>query len=119
MVIRQGDIFWAVLGPPRDSEPGYTRPVLVIQNDRRNKSKLNTVLVCTLTRTLSRANDPGNVLLDPSEGRLPQQSVVNVSQVFPVSKQDFREKIGWLDAARMHQILEGLHFHFLTPRDVD
>ena len=119
MVIRQGDIFWAVLGPPRDSEPGYTRPVLVIQNNRRNKSTLNTVLVCTLTRTLSRANDPGNVLLDPGEGRLPQQSVVNVSQVFTASKEDLQRKIGWLDAARMQQVLDGLHFHFLQPRDVD
>lgn len=119
MVIRQGDVFWAVLGPPRDSEPGYTRPVLVIQNDRRNKSKLNTVLVCTLTRTLSRANDPGNVLLHPGEGRLPEQSVVNVSQVFTVSKEDLQEKIGWLDTPRIQQVLEGLRFHFLMPRDVD
>jgi mRNA interferase MazF len=119
VVIEQGDIYWAVLGPPRDSEPGYTRPVLVIQNNRRNKSKLNTVLVCTLTRTLSRANDPGNVLLDPGEGRLPERSVVNVSQVFTVSKEDFRQKIGRLDVARMHQTLEGLRFHFLMPREVD
>jgi mRNA interferase MazF len=119
VVIRQGDIFWAVLGPPRDSEPGYTRPVLVIQNNRRNKSKLNTVLVCTLTRTLSRANDPGNVLLRPGEGGLPEQSVVNVSQVFTVSKEDLQEKVGCLNTERMHQVLEGLHFHFLVPRDVD
>lgn len=119
MVIRQGDIFWAVLGPPRDSEPGYTRPVLVIQNNRRNKSKLNTALVCTLTRTLIRANDPGNVLLRPGEGRLSEQSVVNVSQIFTVSKEDLQEKIGWLDTERMRQILEGLHTHFLTPRDPD
>jgi mRNA interferase MazF len=77
------------------------------------------VLVCTLTRTLNRANDPGNVLLDLAEGNLPAQSVVNVSQVFTVSKEDLRKKIGRLDAVRMHQILEGLHFHFLMPRDVD
>lgn len=119
MVIAQGDIFWVVLGPPRNSEPGYTRPSLIIQNNRRNKSNLNTVLVCALTRTLSRADDPGNVLLRPGEGSLPEQSVVNVSQVFTVSKRDFRAKIGSLDANRMNQVLEGLHFHFLKPRDAD
>jgi len=115
MEIQQGDIFWIDLGEPSGSEPGYMRPHVVIQNNIFNLSKINTVVVCSLTTNLSRANSPGNVLLNPDEGNLPKQSVVNVTQVFTVDKNDLIEKIGTISHKRVVQILSGIDL-VLKPR---
>ena len=80
-----------------------------------NVSKINTVVVCSLTTNLSRANSPGNVLLNPSEGNLPKQSVVNVTQVFTVDKNDLIEKIGTVSPKRVKEILSGIDL-VLKPR---
>ncbi|MBE9124989.1 type II toxin-antitoxin system PemK/MazF family toxin [Coleofasciculus sp. LEGE 07092] len=74
MVINQGDIFWVDLGEPSDSEPGYYHPHVVIQNNAFNRSRISTVVVCTLTSNLRRAKAPGNVLLELGEANLPEQS---------------------------------------------
>lgn len=115
MEIQQGDIFWIDLGEPSGSEPGYMRPHVVIQNNIFNVSKINTVVVCSLTTNLGRANSPGNVLLDQGEGNLPKQSVVNVSQIFTVDKNDLLEKIGAISRKRIVQILNGIDL-VLKPR---
>jgi len=107
-VINQGDIFWIDLSEPFGSEPGYRRPHVVIQNNQFNHSRINTVVVCALTSNLRRANAPGNVLLEPEEADLPEQSVVNISQIFTVDKAQPEEKIGTLSAERVRQILDGL-----------
>jgi mRNA interferase MazF len=107
-VINQGDIFWIDLSEPFGSEPGYRRPHVVIQNNQFNHSRINTVVVCALTSNLRRANAPGNVLLEPEEADLPEQSVVNISQIFTVGKAQLEEKIGTLSAERVRQILDGL-----------
>ncbi|NJD01748.1 MAG: type II toxin-antitoxin system PemK/MazF family toxin [Ruminiclostridium sp.] len=116
MEIQQGDIYWIDLGEPSGSEPGYMRPHVVIQNNIFNISKINTVVVCSLTTNLSRANSPGNVLLNPDEGNLPKQSVVNVTQVFTVDKNDLIEKIGKVSPKRIKEILSGIDL-VLKPRD--
>lgn len=108
MVINQGDIFWVDLGEPGGSEPGYTHPSVVIQNNMFNHSNINTVVVCSLTSNPKRANVPGNVLLEPGEANLPKQSVVIVSQVFTVDKGQLRDYIGTLSKRRVRQILDGL-----------
>ncbi len=105
MVIRQGDLFWVTLDPLNDSA---RRPYVVIQNDAANRSRIATVLLCGLTSQLRLANVAGNVLLTPGEGQLPKPSVVNVSQVFTVSKTDLSEYIGSLAPTRIRQILDGL-----------
>ena len=115
MEIQQGDIFWIDLGESSGSEPGYMRPHIVIQNNLFNVSKINTVVVCSLTTNLGRANSPGNVLLEPGEGNLPKQSVVNVSQIFTVDKSDLLEKIGTISPKRIVQILNGIDL-VLKPR---
>jgi mRNA interferase MazF len=117
MVINQGDIFWIELGAPSGSEPGYTHPHVVVQNNLFNKSRINTVVVCALTSNLKRAEAPGNVLLAPGEANLPKQSVVNVSQIYTVDKRDLVEKIGTLSSKRVREILDGIHL-LLEPRDV-
>lgn len=108
MVIRQGDVYWIDLGEPIGSEPVYVRPYVVIQNDVLNNARIRTVIVCALTSNLRRAAAIGNVLLEPGEADLPEQSIVNVSQVFTVDKVLLTEKIGRLSLQRVQQILAGL-----------
>lgn len=108
MTIKQGDIFWLDLGMPRESEPGYRHPHIVIQNNIFNESKINTVVVCALTSNIKRASAPGNVLLKKGEGNLPKDSAVNISQIITVNKSDLVEKIGSLSPAKVKQIIEGV-----------
>ena len=117
MVINQGDVFWVDLGDPSGSGPGYRHPHVVIQNNVFNRSRINTVVVCVLTSNLNRAQAPGNVLLEKGEASLPQQSVVNVSQIFTVDKRDLVEKIGTLSRQRFRQILDGIRL-LTEPRDI-
>lgn len=117
-MIRQGDVYWIDLGPPGRSGPGYLHPHVVVQNDLFNRSRIGTVVVCAITSNLKRGEAPGNVLLDEGEANLPKRSVVNVSQVFTVDKDELVEKIGGLTPERVQQILAGLDL-LLTPRDVE
>jgi mRNA interferase MazF len=117
VVIRQGDVFWVDLGTPSGSGPGLLHPYVVIQNDIYNRSRLNTVVVCGLTSNLKRAESPGNVLLEEGEANLPKRSVVNVTQVYTVDKDDLTEKLGTLSFERVQQILDGLYL-VLEPRDI-
>ncbi|MGR3218270.1 MAG: type II toxin-antitoxin system PemK/MazF family toxin [Candidatus Anammoxibacter sp.] len=108
MVIRQGEIYWIDFGKSKGSEPGYRHPHIVIQNNLFNSSRINTVVVCTLTSNLKRANAPGNVLLAKGEANLQKKSVVNISQIYTVNKADLTEKIGQVSEDRLQQIFEGI-----------
>jgi len=118
MVINQGDIFWIDFRPPDGSGPGYRHPHLVIQNNLFNRSRINTVVVCTLTSNMKRATAPGNVALKKGEANLPKKSVVNISQIFTVNKNDLSEKIGMLSNDRIFQVLQGIKL-ITEPREVD
>ena len=118
MVINQGDIYWIELDEPEGSEPGYKHPHVIVQNNLFNRSQIRTVLVCPLTSNLKRANAPGNVLLEQKESNLPKQSVVNVSQLFAVDKNQLDEYIGSLSPKRVREILDGISL-VLEPRDVE
>jgi mRNA interferase MazF len=118
MVINQGDLFWIEFNEPSGSEPGYRHPHVVIQNNLFNRSRINTVVVCTLTSNLKRSNAPGNVTLNKGEANLPKKSVVNISQIFTVNKSDLCEKIGSLPTDRISQILNGVRL-LTEPREVD
>lgn len=117
-VVRQGEIHWADSGDPAGSGTGYVRPVLVLQNDVFNASRIRTVVVCALTTNLRRGTDPGNVTLAPGEGGVPEQSVVNVSQLVTMDKRDLRQRVGKLDPERMQKVLEGVDL-LLKSRSVD
>ena len=118
MVINQGDVFWIEFNEPSGSEPGYRHPHVVIQNNLFNRSRVNTVLVCTLTSNLKRSDAPGNVTLNKGEANLPKKSVVNISQIFTVNKSDLSEKIGTLSMDRISQISHGVRL-ITEPREVD
>ncbi len=118
MVIKQGEIYWVELEEPIGSEPGYSHPHIVVQNNLFNQSRINTVVVCALTSNLKRAEAPGNVLLKEGEANLPKRSVVNISQIFTVNKTQLREYIGEVSGTRIRQILKGLRL-ITEPREID
>lgn len=105
--VRQGEIYWLVLESAGSTIP---HPYVVIQDDVLNQSRLETVIVCALTSNLKRANLPGHVLLEPGEGNLPRQSVVEISKVSSVPKSQFGECIGTLSVERIDQIFAGMDF---------
>lgn len=105
---RRGEIWWADLPVPRGSEPGFRRPVLVVQSNRFNESRIETILVATVTSNLRLGEAPGNVRLRPVDSKLSKGSVVNVSQVLTVSRQFFRERISTLPPTLMNRVAEGL-----------
>lgn len=109
MVINQGDIYWIELDEPTESEPGYSHPHVVVQNNVFNASRINTVIVCALTSNIKRVETPGNVLLEKGEANLSKQSVVLVSQIFTVDKTQLGEFIGTLSERRVKQIIEGIY----------
>lgn len=117
MVIKQGEIYWVDLSEPKGSEPGYRHPHIVIQNNLFNASRINTIVVCSLTSNLNRAKAPGNVLLNKGEANLPRKSVVNISQIFTVNKSDLVEKIGQVSKTRIMEILNGIKL-LTEPREV-
>lgn len=117
-MIRQGEVYWVDLGAPSGSGPGLLHPHVVVQNDLFNRSRLASVVVCALTSHLHRADAPGNVLLDEGEADLPRRSVVNVTQLFTVDKDDLVEKIGTLSPTRLREVLAGIDL-LLDPRDVE
>lgn len=116
MVINQGDIYWVDFDASGGSGPAYSHPGVVIQNNMFNHSNINTVVVCTLTSNLKRADVPGNVLLELGEADLPKQSVVVVSQLFTVDKTQLGEYLGTLSKKRVRQILDGLRL-MTEPRE--
>jgi mRNA interferase MazF len=107
-VIRRGEIWWASLPQPAGSEPGYRRPVLVMQTREFNESSIRTVIVLTVTSNLRLAGAPGNVLCHKRDTGLAKDSVINVSQVATVNKARLTERIGVLPAALMHEVEGGL-----------
>ena len=106
--MRRGEIWWATLRPPRGSEPGYRRPVLIVQGDEFNASKINTVVVITLTSNVNLQAAPGNVLLSKRSTRLPRASVANVSQIMTLDKSFLTEQIGKLNQSVMAEVDDGL-----------
>lgn len=106
--MRRGEIWWASLGEPEGSAPGYRRPVLIVQSDEFNNSRISTIIVAVLTSNTALAQAPGNVLVKARHAGLAKDSVVNVSQVITVDKQCLTEKVKKLDAATLADIDNGL-----------
>ncbi len=118
MVVQQGEVYWADLGTPQGSEPGFHRPVLIVQGNAFNRSRLATTVVCILSSILERAKSPGNVLLNPREGHLPKQSVVLITQIYTIDKTQLEEQIGTLSRRRTRQVLDGLRM-LLEPDEAE
>jgi len=104
----RGEIWWANLPDPVGSEPGYRRPVLIIQDDVFTQSRISTVIVVIITSNTRLAEAPGNVLLSQGATGLSRDSVANVSQIFTVDKTFLVERIGSLPDHLQEEVDEGL-----------
>jgi mRNA interferase MazF len=107
--VQRGELWWADLPEPRLSEPGYRRPVWVVQADSFNNSRIQTIIVATITSNLALAEAPGNVLLPQRDSGLPRDSVVNVSQIITLDREFLAEYIGSLPARLQRLVDAGLH----------
>ena len=107
-MIRRGEIWWGSLPVPVGSEPGYRRPVLVVQTNDFNEAGLRTVIALTITSNLRLAGAPGNVLCHKRDTGLAKDSVINVSQDATVNKTRLTQRIGILPTPVMHEVEAGM-----------
>ena len=108
MVIERGEIWWADLSDPIGSSPGFPRPVLIVQSNDFNQSKINTVIIIAISTNLNLARASGNVSLTPKQSGLSKESVVVVSQLLTIDKRLLRDFVGSLSDKKMEQIENGL-----------
>ena len=106
--MERGEVWWAQLPDPSASEPGFRRPVVIIQSDSFNRSRIRTIIAVVLTSNLRLAEAPGNLLIPASASGLPRDSVANVSQVITVDRGLLTEKVGRLQSKALRSIEEGL-----------
>ena len=108
MVISRGEVWWADLPAPVESGPGFRRPVVVVQGDALNRSRIATVVCVPLTSNLRWANAPGNVTLSARLTGLPKDSVANVSQILTLDRDLLTERVGKLPRAKLELLLAGI-----------
>jgi mRNA interferase MazF len=106
--MQRGEIWWATLPVPKGSEPGFRRPLVVVQSDEFNRSRIQTVLAAVITSNLRLADAPGNILLSPRESGLPKSSVVNVSQLITIDRSFLVKKVRRLSPDKIQEIETGL-----------
>jgi len=112
LVIAQGEVWWADLPDATGSGPGFRRPVVVVQGDALNRSRIATVVCVPLTSNVRWADAPGNVLLPARLTGLPKESVANVSQIVTLDKTFLTECVGKLPRAKLDLILSGIDVVF-------
>jgi len=106
--VRKGEIWWASLEDPQGSEPGFRRPVVIISANEFNKSKIQTIIVATITSNIRIAEAPGNFKLTKKGSGLNRESVVNISQLLTLDKSFLSEKSGMLNAKQNQLLNYGL-----------
>ena len=106
--MKRGEVWWASLPEPTRSGPGYRRPVLVIQSNPFNQSRISTVVVAVVTSNLALGEAPGNVRLAKSDAGLPRASVINVSQILTIDRTLLTARVKSLPGRVMHRVDEGL-----------
>jgi mRNA interferase MazF len=108
VVVQRREVWWAELDEPRGSKPAYRRPVLIVQSDAFNRSRLRTVLCVVLTSNTRLLDAPGNVLLPVAATGLPKDSVANVTQVVTLDEDFLRERAGRIQSKLMAHVDAGL-----------
>lgn len=109
-MIARDEIWWAELPDPIGSAPGHRRPVLVVQSDTFNRSRLATVTVLALAGNIRLVDAPGNVLIPARASGLPRDSVANVTQLLTINRELLTQRVGTLPAALVKQVNAGLRF---------
>ncbi len=106
--MKRGEVWWADLPGPSASEPGFRRPVLILQSDDFNRSRINTVVAAAITSNTKLDVAPGNVILSKRSVSLGRESVVNVSQIVTLDKSFLTERVGRLQGAKLREVEEGV-----------
>lgn len=106
--MRKGEICWCSIRAPKGSEPGYRRPIVVVQSNAFNRSRINTVIVAAITKNLFLAEAPGNFVISGRATGLTKKSVVNVSQLLTLDQRHLTEVVGRLNPPQLLQLNEGL-----------
>jgi mRNA interferase MazF len=110
--VQRGEIWWSSLATPGGSSPGFRRPILVIQSNEFNRSRISTVVAAVITSNLALANAPGNVRIPARASGLKKVSVVNVSQIITVDKSFLAARVSTLRADYMREVDDGLRLIF-------
>ncbi|MCY3546055.1 MAG: type II toxin-antitoxin system PemK/MazF family toxin [Gemmatimonadetes bacterium] len=108
MVVARREVWWADLDEPRDSEPGFRRPVLIVQADAFNRSRLRTVIGVALSSNTRLLDAPGNVLLQAVSTGLPRDSVANVTQLLTLDEDYLTDRAGQVSRKLMERVESGL-----------
>jgi mRNA interferase MazF len=108
VVVERGQVWWADLGEPDGSGPGFRRPLLIVQSDAFNRSRIRTVIAVALTANLRLVDAPGNVLVPAKASGLPKDSVANVSQVVTVDKNFLAKPAGRIKGRLLSDVDSGL-----------
>lgn len=111
----RGEIWWADLGIPCGSEPGFKRPVVIIQDDAFNRSNIQTVIVASITTNLNFAEAPGNVYIEKDDSGLSKNGVVNISQMSTIDKRRLVDHISTLHPEAMSKVDFGIRLILNTP----
>lgn len=106
--MERGTVWWARLPEPIASEPGFRRPVIIVQSNAFNRSRIRTVVAVVITSNLRLADAPGNVLIPASDSGLPKDSVANVSQIITLDRTFLAEKCGRIPSRFMKAVDDGL-----------
>jgi mRNA interferase MazF len=106
--MRRGEIWWASLGEPQRSVPGFRRPVLIVQSNEFNESAIHTSICAAMTSNMRLAQAPGNVRVTRRASGLPRESVVNVSQLITLDKRMLTQKVGRLPAESLRDVDAGI-----------
>lgn len=106
--MKRGEVWWATLPAPSGSGPGLRRPVLIVQSNQFNESRIGTVVVASITSNLALAEAPGNVRLAKSDSGLSKPSVVNVSQLLAADRAFLTQRVAALPGALLQRVDEGL-----------
>jgi mRNA interferase MazF len=104
----RGEIWWAEFGTPHGSEVGYTRPVLIVQDDSFNESRIKTIVVLPLTTNLRLLDAPGNVFIRKKESKLVNDSAIIVAQLYAIDRGRLKEKISKAAKETMEQVKIGI-----------
>lgn len=108
VAVAQGEIWWAELGAPSGSEPGFRRPVVVVQGDALNRSRLATAVCVPLTSNLAWGDAPGNAVLTSRETGLKKTSVANTSQIVSLDRSVLTRRVGRLGERALARVLHGV-----------
>ena len=106
--MRRGEVWWAELPEPVASEPGYRRPVLIVQSDDFNRSRIHTVIAVVLTTNLRLAEAPGNIAISKEDTALLRDSVANVSQIITLDKTFLSERVSRISDRIMMSVEDGI-----------